>query len=142
MRQLDGRVFTGGGGLCGTTCGTNHEDAEIFSPSYLFTSTGTLATRPIISSVSPTTLAIGGTITVVTNSAISDWSLIRYGSTTHTVNTDQRRIILTPATTSGTTYTFQIPGDSGVALPGFWMLFALDSAGVPSVAQSIKITVS
>jgi len=138
---LDGRVLSGGGGLCGATCKTNHEDVEIFSPSYLFTSSGGLATRPVINSVSATSVTVGTTVTVVTNSAISSWSLIRFGSATHSVNTDQRRIPLTPTTTSGLTYTLTIPSDSGIALPGYWMLFALNSAGVPSVAKTLRITV-
>ncbi|KAG9240068.1 carbohydrate-binding module family 32 protein [Calycina marina] len=139
---LDGRVYTSGGGLCGTKCGTNHPDVEIYSPSYLFTSTGELATRPVISSISATSIAVGGTLTVVTDSEISSWSLIRYGSATHTVNTDQRRAPLTPTATDGTTYTFVLPSDSGIMLPGLWMLFALNSAGVPSLAETVKVTVS
>ncbi|TVY84405.1 Galactose oxidase [Lachnellula suecica] len=141
LLMQDGRVFTGGGGMCGN-CATNHEDAQIYSPAYLFNSDGTAATRPGITSVSPATLAVGGTITVVATSALTSFSLIRYGSATHTVDTDQRRIVLTPATTSGTTYTFVLPSDSGVALPGYWMFFGINSAGVPSIAKTIKITVS
>lgn len=139
LLMMDGRVFTGGGGLCGN-CNTNHEDGQIYSPSYLFNTDGSAATRPVINSVSATAVAVGHTITVVTNSAISTWSLIRYGSATHTVDTDQRRIPLTPTTSSGTTYTLTIPSDSGIALPGYWMIFALNSAGVPSLAKTIQIT--
>lgn len=43
----DGRVFVGGGGLCGN-CGVNHPDAEIYSPNYLFNANGSPATRPTI----------------------------------------------------------------------------------------------
>ncbi|TVY14213.1 Galactose oxidase [Lachnellula arida] len=144
LLMLDGRVFTGGGGLCGDcpTGEANHADAQIYSPAYLFNSDGTAATRPTLTSVSPTTAAVGGQITVVADSTISNFSLIRFGSATHTVDTDQRRIALTPTTTSGTTYALTIPSDSGVALPGYWMLFALNSAGVPSLAKTIKIAIS
>lgn len=41
----DGRVFSGGGGLCGS-CATNHPDGQIFSPPYLFNANGTLRARP------------------------------------------------------------------------------------------------
>jgi galactose oxidase len=139
LLMLDGRVFTAGGGMCGN-CDQNHEDAQIYSPSYLFTSTGSLATRPTITAVSSTVLAVGATFTLTTNTAVTSFSLIRYGSTTHTVDTDQRRIVLTPTHTSGTTYTFVLPTDSGIALPGYWMLFALNSAGVPSVATTVRVT--
>ena len=44
----DGRVFVGGGGLCGD-CGVNHLDAEMYSPAYLFNEDGTAADRPTVS---------------------------------------------------------------------------------------------
>ena len=135
----DATVFNGGGGLCGS-CGTNHRDAQIFSPPYLFTSSGAKAARPVINSVSATTARVGASFTATTASTVSSFSLIRYGSTTHTVNTDQRRIPLTPSSTSGTTYTLTVPNDPGVAIPGYYMLFALDSSGVPSVAKTVQIT--
>jgi len=77
---------------------------------------------------------------VVTNTAIANFTIIRYGSATHTVDTDQRLTSLTPMSKSGTTYNITIPGDSGVALLGYWMLFTPNSEGVPSVATTIKIT--
>ncbi|MCJ1231856.1 hypothetical protein MMC12_008535 [Toensbergia leucococca] len=133
----DATVLSGGGGLCGS-CTTNHDDAEIFSPPYLFTSTGALATRPQILSTSATTVKVGAKFTINMNSAVTAFSLIRYGSTTHTVDTDQRRIALVPLA-SGLTYTVTVPNDPGIALPGYWMLFALNSAGVPSVATTILV---
>lgn len=136
---LDGTVFTGGGGLCGG-CATNHLDAEVFSPGYLFKSDGSPAKRPIINSLSATSAAVGSKLTVTTDIAVTKFSLIRYGSATHTVNTDQRRIPLEAVVGTGNTYTVTIPQDPGVALPGYWMLFALDSLGVPSVAKTVKIT--
>ncbi|KAF1925876.1 carbohydrate-binding module family 32 [Didymella exigua CBS 183.55] len=136
---LDGTVFTGGGGLCGG-CRTNHLDAEIFSPGYLFNPNGTAARRPVISTLSASTTAVGSSLTVTTDTAVTKFSLVRYGSTTHTVNTDQRRIPLDAVSGTGNTYTVTIPRDPGIALPGYWMLFALNSAGVPSVAKTVKIT--
>ncbi|KAF5002023.1 hypothetical protein FGRMN_634 [Fusarium graminum] len=136
----DATVFNGGGGLCGG-CKSNHFDAQIFSPQYLFDGNGNLATRPKINGVSANTAKIGSTITVTTNSAIKSASLIRYGTATHTVNTDQRRIPLALTGAGTNKYSFKIPNDSGIALPGYWMLFVLNNAGVPSVASTIKVTV-
>ena len=133
----DATIISGGGGLCGG-CATNHPNAQIYSPAYLFKADGTKASRPVINSVSATNVAVGATITVSMNTAVTRFSLVRYGSATHSVNTDQRRIPLTP-TASGLSYTVTVPSDPGVALPGPWMLFALDSAGVPSVAKTIII---
>lgn len=138
LLMLDGRVFTGGGGLC-NDCTTNHFDGQIYTPAYLYTSAGALATRPVISSISATSVQVGTSFTVTTDSAVSSFSLVRYGSATHTVNTDQRRIPLTPSATSGTTYTLTVPSDSGIAIPGYWMVFVINSAGVPSVAKSIRV---
>ena len=78
-------------------------------------------------------------MTVQTNLATPKFALVRASATTHAVNNDQRRIPLTPATTSGTTYTLRIPSDRGIALPGTYMLFALDASGTPSVARFISI---
>ncbi|KAF4967788.1 hypothetical protein FSARC_4721 [Fusarium sarcochroum] len=135
----DGRVFNGGGGLCGG-CDTNHFDAQLYSPPYLYDSKGNLATRPKINSVSAATVKVGGTLTVQANGAIAQASLIRYGTATHTVNSDQRRIPLTLSGAGKNAYSFQVPSDPGVALPGYWMLFVMDKNGVPSVASTIKVT--
>ncbi|PCD46332.1 hypothetical protein AU210_001739 [Fusarium oxysporum f. sp. radicis-cucumerinum] len=135
----DGRVFNGGGGLCGG-CDTNHFDAQLYTPPYLYDSKGKLATRPKITSVSVSTIKVGGTVTVQTGGAIVQASLVRYGTATHTVNSDQRRIPLTLANAGKNSYSFQVPSDPGVALPGYWMLFVMDKNGVPSVASTIKVT--
>ncbi|KFA74394.1 hypothetical protein S40288_03973 [Stachybotrys chartarum IBT 40288] len=135
----DARVISSGGGLCGTGCQQNHPDAQIWTPPYLLNSDGSAATRPRIVSVSGETFQPGATLQVTTDVA-STFALIRYGSTTHTVNTDQRRIRLR-TTASGLTYTAVLPSDPGVLLNGPWMLFALSSSGVPSVSRAIRITV-
>ncbi|HYN93407.1 MAG TPA: discoidin domain-containing protein [Pilimelia sp.] len=132
----DGRVFAGGSGLCGT-CSTNHFNGEIFTPPYLLNSDGTLRSRPAITSA-PATATYGAAVTVATDRAVSRFSLVRLGTATHTVNTDQRRIGLTPTAVTGG-YQLSIPTDPGVVLPGYYMLFALDANGVPSVSRTIQI---
>lgn len=134
----DATVLNGGGGLCGN-CGTNHWDGEIFVPPYLLNADGSRRTRPTINNVAAT-VKIGSTLSITTGGAVTSFSLIRLGTATHTVNTDQRRIALTPSG-GGTAYTVTIPGDPGVALPGNWYLFAVDGAGTPSLAKMIRVTV-
>jgi galactose oxidase len=148
----DGTVFSGGGGLCyvgapgssDAACNkaVDHADGQIFSPPYLFNSDNSAATRPVISSVSATSIKVGGNLSVVMSSSVTGvkFSLIRIGSATHSVNTDQRRIPISTTTQSGTQYSFTLEADSGILLPGFYYLFALSSAGVPSVAKTIQIT--
>lgn len=134
---LDGTVMSGGGGLCGN-CSTNHFDAQIWSPPYLFTSSGSVATRPEIVNAGGK-IAVGGTLRVTTGARVASFSLVRMGSTTHTMNTDQRRIPLTASSDNENNYSLKIPSDHGVAMPGYWMLFALTSNGVPSVGKIVQI---
>ena len=134
----DGRVFSGGGGLCGA-CSTNHPDGQIFTPPYLLNADGTLRTRPTITQA-PTTAATGQTITVTTGRPVKQFSMVRYGESTHSVDNDQRRIPLAIVSAHGDTYRLAIPADPGIALPGPYMLFALNARGTPSVSTTITIT--
>ena len=136
----DATVLSGGGGLCGTGCQQNHFDMQVFSPPYLFKADGTRASRPTISSVSATEVVPGDSLTITTAQDVASFSLVRYGSATHSVNTDQRRVPLTPASVVGRKYSVNLPSEPGVLVPGYWMLFAIDSAGVPSVATTIRVS--
>lgn len=60
-------------------------------------------------------------------------------ATTHDVNNDQRRIPLAAASNPNNSYDLTIPGDPGVVLPGYYMLFAINAQGTPSLASIIKI---
>lgn len=93
-------------------------DAEIFSPGYLFNLDGSAAKRPVINSLSASTAAVGSSLTVTTDSAVTRFSLIRYGSTTHTVNTDQRRTPLTAVSSNGNSYTVTISKRCGYCIAG------------------------
>jgi galactose oxidase len=139
LLMLDGTVLSGGGGLCGT-CSTNHFDAQIYTPQYLLNANGSPATRPTINYMSSNTVRVGGSLVFGANSAISSASFIRYGSATHTVDTDQRRMTVGFTANGGNRYTVTIPSDPGIALPGIWMLFAMNGNGVPAVAQTVQIT--
>lgn len=129
------RLLTGGGGLCGT-CALNHADAQIYSPPYPFNADGSAAARPAITAA-PTSASPGTTISVTTDRPMARFALIRFGSSTHTVDTDQRRIPL--AGSGGTSHSLRLPADTGTLVPGPYMLFALTSAGVPSVARTVSI---
>jgi len=134
----DGRVFSGGGGLCGG-CATNHPDGQIFTPPYLLNADGSAAQRPAITDA-PDSLKNGDSFNVTTGSAVTSFAIVRMGSATHSVDTDQRRLSLPLAVGADGTYKLTVPADPGVAVPGYWMLFALDAKGVPSVAHVIHIT--
>jgi len=134
----DGRVFSGGGGLCGG-CATNHPDGQIFTPPYLLDADGSAAQRPAITDA-PDSLKNGDGFTVATSRAVTSFAIVRMGSATHVVDTDQRRLSLPLTVNENGTYKLTIPSDPGVAVPGYWMLFAMDAKGVPSVARVIHIS--
>ncbi|KAL9089654.1 MAG: hypothetical protein Q9165_005686 [Trypethelium subeluteriae] len=131
----DATVLVGGGGLSKNA--TNHLDAQIFTPPYLLTSRA----RPVIKKLSAEKVHLGAKLTFIADSAVTDASLIRYGGATHTVNNDQRRIGLTPVKSGNTPFQYdvQIPADAGVAIPGYWMFFVMNDAGVPSEASTVLI---
>ena len=71
----DGRVFSGGGGLCGT-CTTNHTDGRIFTPPYLLNADGSMKIRSQITSA-PVTATAGSTIDITTDSVDTKFSIVR-----------------------------------------------------------------
>ncbi|MDB5816668.1 MAG: hypothetical protein JWQ11_308 [Rhizobacter sp.] len=135
----DARVLVGGSGLCGEGCAANHANVQILTPHYLINQDGTPAVRPVIATA-PLVASHGTSISVTTGSAVTAFSLVRLGSVTHTVNNDQRRFPLQFTTTGTNTYRLAIPGNPGVAVPGYYMLFALDANGVPSISKTLQIT--
>uniref|UniRef100_UPI00257BDDEB PKD domain-containing protein n=4 Tax=Maribacter TaxID=252356 RepID=UPI00257BDDEB len=135
--MTDGRVFVGGGGLCDNLLNgcNNHFSAEIYSPPYLFDSSGDLAIRPIISHA-PESSGYNSNITVTASIGITEFSLVRFSAATHSTNNEQRRI---PVSFTGNgTYNITIPNRE-LLPPGYYMLFGLDNNGVPSKAATIKI---
>lgn len=134
----DGRVWVGGGGLCGN-CPFNHPDAEILTPPYLRDANGNTAQRPVITSATANTRP-GGAITVVVDSVENHtFALVRMSAVTHSVNNDGRRFPLTVLQKSGASFSLGIPNSPAVALPGRYFLFAMNTAGVPSVASVLRI---
>ena len=132
----DGRVWAAGGGLCGG-CSVNHPNAQIYSPPYLYNSSGQLASRPVINNA-PSTANYNSSISVQTNQGISEFVLMKMSSVTHSVNVEQRRIPVTSSSNGGNNYTVNIPSNSWVP-PGDYFLFAFNNTGVPSVAKTIRI---
>jgi galactose oxidase len=133
----DARVVSGGGGLCGG-CATNHPNVQIWSPPYLFNADGSPARRPVLTSA-PTQTSVGSTIAVTTDSAVVAFSLLRMSSATHSVNNEQRRVPVSFTVTGTNAYMLTLPADRGILVPGYYMLFALDSVGVPSMARIVRI---
>ena len=102
--------------------------------------TGTAAVRPVIIANASSALSPGGTIniTVGPTDVISRLTFIRTGSVTHSTNSDQRFIDL-PFTQEGQNVTAVLPTDTTTLVPGFYMLFAFNDAGVPSEASIVNV---
>ncbi len=93
----DGRVMTGGGGICGIcmTAGYLEKNVEYFTPPYLYKKDGSgeLAARPVIGTA-PASIGIGATVTVSTAQAasIKKVALAGLSDVTHSVNQGQRYV--------------------------------------------------
>lgn len=140
LLMVDGRVITAGGGYhpSDPSSGGTHQDAQIYSPAYLYTSDNQLAQRPTVSAQEKV-LAYGQTFTVNTSGDIAYFSLIKMSSTTHAVNTDNRHFRPDFFPVSSGQYAINMHENPNVATPGYWMLFAVDSDGVPSIADVIRV---
>ncbi|KAL9023393.1 MAG: hypothetical protein Q9196_007231 [Gyalolechia fulgens] len=140
----DATVLSAGGGLCGEDCTVNHPDGQIFTPPYLLDADMNPAPRPTIQATVPETdVCLGSTVGVTVEldtegGSVCQFSMVRFGSATHSVNTDQRRVPLDFAE-GEQAFEVLIPSDPGVVVPGWWMLFAINANGVPSVAKLIHI---
>ncbi|HEX4959649.1 MAG TPA: galactose oxidase-like domain-containing protein [Thermoanaerobaculia bacterium] len=119
--------------------GSYQPQIEIYSPPYLFKPDGTPATRPAIATA-PDSAHYGETFTVGTPDAadIKTVVLIRPGAVTHSFDMDQR-LVEAAFTASAGTLTVTAPANGNLAPPGYYLLFLLNSQGVPSVARFIRL---
>ncbi|HEX3234060.1 MAG TPA: galactose oxidase-like domain-containing protein [Gemmatimonadales bacterium] len=108
---------------------------EIFRPPYLFK-----GARPIITSLSKTTVGYGETFTVTTAYAaqITQVRWIRLGSVTHAFDANQRANTLTFSRGSGLVRV-TTPSTPQRATPGHYLLFLMNRNGVPSVGKIVKV---
>jgi Domain of unknown function (DUF1929) len=134
----DGSVLTGGGGAPGPV---NELNVEIYYPAYLYLNdgSGNPAPRPSIVSA-PSKLRLGQTfsVTVGSNDQIGAVNLIRVGFSTHSFNPEQR-LIHVPFSQSGQTVTGKVKPAPEKIPPGYYMLFVLNTAGVPAVAKIVAV---
>jgi hypothetical protein len=109
---------------------------EVFSPPYLFR-----GPRPTIDS-GPTSVAYGSayavSVSVPPGAALKKLVLVKPASVTHSTDPNQRLVEL-PFGGSGGVYTTTIPVNPNLTPPGWYMLFALDDQGRPSVAHWVQV---
>lgn len=140
----DARVWTAGSN---PSRGTYEKQMEIYSPPYLFTrnETGQVvpAPRPQIVAA-PAVVGYGEAFVVESPDAadIASIALIRPGAATHAFDMEQRMVGLSFLAVSApqTTLTVNSPPSSSIAPPGYYMLFLVNSRGVPSVAAFVQVS--
>ena len=136
----DGRVLLVGGN---PVRGSFERHIEIYSPAYLFKSNGSSATRPTVSGVTPRSISYGATFQVQTPDAASIRSvvLVRPGTPTHAFDNEQRLVALSYTTGTGV-LNVTAPPNGNIAPPGYYLLFLLNSTGVPSIGTFVQLPIA
>ena len=125
------------------TRGAYEQHIEIYSPAYLFNANGTPAARPTINGVTPGAFGYGQVFQVADSdpSSIASVVLVRPGAQTHAFDMEQRLVGLSFTAGSGV-LNVTAPPNGNIAPPGYYMLFVLNAAGVPSVARFVQLSAS
>ncbi len=125
----DGRVLS-----AGESHGSLAQTGEIFSPPYLFK-----GARPKITTA-PGALGYGQAFTVSTPNAagIKRVALVKAAAVTHSDNFDQRYVDCAFSAGGGTLHA-TAPPSGNHAPPGWYMLFVVNAAGVPSIAHWVRV---
>jgi hypothetical protein len=137
--------------------GGSSQTIEVFNPPYLFNADGTPASRPVIDSFpDPAGGAIilhGSTFEIGTAQApdIAKVVMVRPMAVTHQTDGEQRVLSPSWSLTSPTTLSVTAPdgrifpyagggGHTHVTAPrGYYMLFIINSSGVPSQAKFVRL---
>ena len=134
-------VLSTGGGAPGPV---NNLNAELYFPPYLFRAKAgggaELSPRPLLTATSALKLAYGDVlqVDVAAPSPIGKVVLIGTSSVTHSFNSTQRRQELSFLQNAGR-LAIAVPGDASAAPPGYYLLFVLDAAGVPSTGMLLAL---
>ena len=126
----DARVMSAGDDGYG---GSTNDTAEIYEPPYLFR-----GPRPQILSA-PAEITYGQTVTVDTSADAAKAVLVAPAAVTHANDMSQRVVPLTATAGPAGKLTFTAPAASTLAPPSYYMLFVLNTDGVPSVAKFVRL---
>ncbi|MBF6174926.1 galactose oxidase-like domain-containing protein [Nocardia blacklockiae] len=127
----DGRVLTAGSN---PQRKTEELRIEMFWPPYLFR-----GRRPELQ-LSTDTATYGTALTATTSATLRDACLVHPTSCTHSSNNDQRLVDLPVTVTAPGSVSLALPSDPALAPPGWYLVFAVDTAGVPSVGHWVHLT--
>lgn len=113
---------------------------EIYSPPYLFNSDGSPAKRPVITRVTPEMIYYRAPVKIYTPDAayIKAVVLVRPGAVTHAFDMEQRLVRLSFTAGNGV-LNVAGPPNGNVVPPGYYMIFILNSSGVPSEGRFVRL---
>ncbi|MFF1659119.1 galactose oxidase-like domain-containing protein [Streptomyces sp. NPDC058255] len=126
----DGRVMATGDNPGN---GTWNHNVSIYTPPYLLK-----GTRPTITSVIDNEWVYGDTQRITVDRPIVKAELIRPAAVTHSSDPNQRFVDL-PLSVDGNNVDLTVTSNPNMAPPGWYMLFAVDANGVPSVAKWVHL---
>ncbi|WP_330460358.1 DUF1929 domain-containing protein [Streptomyces sp. NBC_00820] len=110
---------------------------EIYESPYLHQG----GARPMLTGVTNGSVGYGTSLRVSTGTPeLAEKAVLMAPITsTHSVDTSQRRIELPITSRAGNKLVLQTPASAKDAPPGYYLLFLLDSRGVPSVAKWVQL---
>ncbi|MEV8553002.1 galactose oxidase early set domain-containing protein [Streptomyces glaucescens] len=126
----DGRVMATGDNPGN---GSWNHNVSVYTPPYLFK-----GPRPTITSVIDTEWTYGDTQRITVDRPIAKAELIRPAAVTHSSDPNQRFVDL-PLSVDGNNVDLNVTSNPNLAPPGWYMLFAVDANGVPSVAKWVHL---
>jgi hypothetical protein len=127
----DGKVITAGSN---PRTGVEELRIEVFSPPYLFK-----GARPTLK-LARDHAGYGEKLRATTHAAhLREVNLVRPSATTHSSNSEQRLLDL-PFTVKGpNSVELTLPSNPNLAPPGWYMVFAVSTGGVPSMARWLHL---
>ncbi|MGW2054576.1 galactose oxidase-like domain-containing protein [Streptomyces sp. NPDC001840] len=126
----DGRVMTTGDNPGN---GTWNHQVSLYTPPYLLK-----GPRPQITSLIDDQWLYGDTQRITVDRPITKAELIRPAAVTHSSDPNQRFVDL-PLTVDGNNVDLNVTSNPNLAPPGWYMLFAVDANGIPSVAKWVHL---
>ncbi|MER6688448.1 galactose oxidase early set domain-containing protein [Streptomyces minutiscleroticus] len=126
----DGRVMATGDNPGN---GSWNHDVSIYTPPYLLK-----GERPTITSLIDDHWEYGDTQRITVDRPIARAELIRPAAVTHSSDPNQRFVDL-PLSVDGDNVDLNVTSNPDLAPPGWYMLFAVDAGGVPSVAKWVHL---
>ncbi len=133
----DGRVFLGGGRDISKSGTFEKPSLRYYYPDYM------KKVRPQLL-IAPTEITAGSPYAVWTDKPVSQLVMVALGSQTHSIDMNQRVVELpvlaniASKPSANAVIAGSLPS-ARTLLPGFYMLFALDSNRVPSIAKIVKV---